>query len=341
METRGARSRGRTERLRPLAWLGLSAYLAASALVWSARWYWLGEIAASFAWHLGLAGLVASASAWLVASRRVALATAALALSHAGPELLLFLPGEPSPSSAAGRATAELRIANCNLLYDNREHAAFARFLREQDLDLVVCEEVTAAWRAALEDLRADYPHLALAPAPERWTPDTWGTAILSRRPFVSVRRHELPSPAQRPLLEVELELDGEPLVLRGVHPMRAGKAWRLALRDEALDALGRLPWPPRSVLVGDLNVTSTSPVFTRLLAASGLRDSRQGFGRQPSFVLRTRLCDLAIAIDHVLVGEALAVLERRIVDLPGSDHEAVVVRLARRADGEPAPLAR
>lgn len=322
--------------LRALALLGLAGYVAASLLVWSARWFWLGEIAASFAWQLGTAGLAASALAWIVGARRVACATALLAIVHAGPELSLYLPA-PHPSGAQARSTAGssaardvLRLANCNLLFDNHEEAAFARFVREHELDLVVCEEVTPPWRALLESLRSTHPHLWLSPAPETWSADTWGTAILSRRPFLAARRIAFASQAQRPLMEVEIELDGSAITVRGAHPMRAGKAWRLELRDEVLDALAALPWEPDGVLVGDLNVTSTSPVFARLLARSGLADSRRGFGRQPSFVVRTRLVDLPIAIDHVLVGPALHVLERSTAAIPGSDHAAVIVDLVR-----------
>ena len=43
------------------SWSGVGAVLLATLLVFSARWFWLGEIAASFAWQLGWASLLGAA----------------------------------------------------------------------------------------------------------------------------------------------------------------------------------------------------------------------------------------------------------------------------------------
>jgi endonuclease/exonuclease/phosphatase (EEP) superfamily protein YafD len=323
----------RARALRALALLACAAYVGASVLVWSAPRFWLGELAASFAWHLGLAGLAGAALAWLVSARGVATLTFVLGFVHVWPELSLSLPTRSRPAAeGAPMSETGLVLASCNLLHDNEEHEAFLRWVAEEDPDVLLCYELSGAWRAALEELRAEYPHVLWSPAPESWTPDTWCTAVFSRVPLERTRLIELPSAGQRPPMEAVLRLGGRELLLRGAHPMRAGRAWRLALRDEALDTLGAEPWPEASVLAGDLNVTSSSPVFARLVGASGLSDSRRGFGRQPSFTVRTGLLDLPIAIDHVLVGRGVQVLERRAVALPGSDHHAVVARLALAA---------
>lgn len=73
--------------------------------------------------------------------------------------------------------------------------------------------------------------------------------------------------------------------------------------------------------------------MFGRLLEATGLRDSRRGFGRQPTFTTAQPIAGLEIAIDHVLVSDSVRVLDRRIVALEGSDHKSVVVRVAARAN--------
>jgi endonuclease/exonuclease/phosphatase (EEP) superfamily protein YafD len=80
-------------------------------------------------------------------------------------------------------------------------------------------------------------------------------------------------------------------------------------------------------VLVGDLNTTSWSPFFSDLLSASGLRDSRLGYGVEatwPWFPLPLR-----IPIDHCLVSSHFDVKARRVGRNVSSDHRPIVVELA------------
>lgn len=302
---------------------------ASSLLVWSASFFWLGEVAASLAWYLGLVVFALTPIALAVGARISAAVLLALALAHAGPELWLYLPdGQAGPPDGARDPGAEtMTLASCNLLFGNTDHDALRELLADERPDVVVCSEVSLRWKRVLDGLD-DYPHRLYSPPPETWNPDTWGTAILSRRPFVDTALVPVPSGASRPIMEARLVLAGRTVTVRGAHPMRPGKPWRLALRDEVLALLGELEWDAHGIVAGDLNVTSSSPRFRALLASSGLRDSRRGFGRQPTFaVLRPRLGPW-VAIDHVAVGEGLRVLERRTVALRGSDHLAVVARL-------------
>jgi endonuclease/exonuclease/phosphatase (EEP) superfamily protein YafD len=86
------------------------------------------------------------------------------------------------------------------------------------------------------------------------------------------------------------------------------------------------------SIVMGDLNCTSWSPYFADLLRLSGLRDSRLGFGIQPSWTGNTRF--MAIPIDHVLVSHEIDVLDRHTGSKIGSDHLPVLVDLSVPADG-------
>ena len=322
-------------RTRIAAKMGFAAYVAASLLVWSARWFWLGEVAASFAWHLGLAGFAATILLLATRSRRIALLTIALSTAHAGPELWLFLPdsraGGTAPQESASPA-AELSIASCNLLWGNTDRASFDEWLTEHDPDVLVCLEVSPKWREVLESSDG-YHHILLSPLPSQWNRTTWGTAILSKRPFESTRLLQIPSGKSRPLMEAKMRIGSRTVTIRGAHPMRAGAAWRLDLRDEVLNRLANLDWDDAGLLLGDLNATSTSPVFGDLVERTGLRDSRAGFGRQPTYTLDKLMPGLSIAIDHILVGEAIRVVERKTVTLPGSDHLSVFARVVVDSD--------
>lgn len=309
---------------------GLAALVLGTLLAWSARWFWVGEIATSFTWHLGLVSLAAALSLGLARRPRLAATALILAGVHLAPELALELPAPDT--EVLSEEPASLTIATCNLLWRNRRHAQLLAWIGRVDPDIVAFQEVSPRWRRVLESLSASYPTLLLSPPAAEWNRGTWGTAILARVPAADLQLIPPPDGIFRPLMQLTTVLAGEPLVLRSAHPIRPGRAWRTHDRNVVLDLFEEQDWTGNSLLLGDLNVTSTSPAFTDLLQATGLRDSRAGFGRQPTYTTNHLIPGLSIAIDHVLVSAGLDILERRTEDLPGSDHRNVIVRLAARS---------
>jgi len=79
-------------------------------------------------------------------------------------------------------------------------------------------------------------------------------------------------------------------------------------------------------VLMGDFNTTPWSRLFARLVARTGLCDSRAGFGVQATFP--SDMAVIRIPIDHVLASCAIGVRARRIGPQVGSDHLPVIVDL-------------
>ena len=190
--------------------------------------------------------------------------------------------------------------------------------------------EVSPPWRAQLPRLVERYPHFAFYPeSASVWSIEEGGTGIFSRLPLEHAAIH--PGAQQtRPVVEARVRVGGRPVTLRLLHPPRPGKPWRIEARNEALRRLAEdFEWDGASILMGDLNATSYSPVFGDLLTVTGLRDSRQGFGRLPSWESRKWVSGLWLCLDHVLVGDDLVVLDRRADELPGSDHRVALARLA------------
>lgn len=307
---------------------GLATLLGGSLLVWSARWFWLGEIAASFAWYLGLAGLAGTALLFLIRCPRMAVAALALAVLQLWPELSLWLPD--SRSGEVEDPGEVLTVVSSNLFWFNDDRREVTSWLERTSPDVIVFLELSSAWRGILESMSDEYPHQLYSPG-VGWDEETWGTAILSRRPVSTSRLIPVTGQGVRPVMEVVVELDGEPVVIRGAHPDRPGRAWRNEIRDAVLETAAALDWSGNGLLMGDLNTTGTSPVFGRLLETSGLRDSRRGFGRQPTYRTNVLIPGLQVAIDHVLVSDSIHVLERWTEQLPGSDHRTVVARVMLR----------
>jgi len=320
----------RLRRLRRSAvWLSISCVLVCSAAIFSARWFWLGELVASFEWQLGWCVLAAAGLLWLLRARRLALVAAALGAVHVAPESWLSL--EDAPHVSAGEASPRvLRVASANLLQPNWHYAEIAEALKRTDADVICVVELSGPMREVLERELSAWPHRVIATPTKRpydgkvWTTGVFSKLSLGTPSFAPV------TDSYAPLIEVHPECGVEGAVIRLVHLPRPGREWRVLARNEALANIAtEVEWTPLSIAVGDFNTTSHSPAFGDLLDATGLRDSRAGFGRQPSWWLRDFGVPLGIAIDHVLVGSEVEVRSRRTFTLPFSDHCGVVADLA------------
>ncbi|MCU0565239.1 MAG: endonuclease/exonuclease/phosphatase family protein [Oculatellaceae cyanobacterium Prado106] len=80
------------------------------------------------------------------------------------------------------------------------------------------------------------------------------------------------------------------------------------------------------TIVMGDLNTTMWSPIYRPLIHLTGLHNSRQGFGVQPSWVVD--IPAFQIPVDHCLVSPSFRVLNNRIGRDIGSDHYPLIADL-------------
>lgn len=312
--------------MRRRAALSLTAVLGlaglASALGLLARLWWPLELFAHFrVQYLAVSGLLAIGLAALGRYR-----TAGLAVGLAGFNLLWVAPAWLAERPAAGEA--QLRLVEINVNSQNTEHARVAAFLRAEDPDLLLLLEVNERWLSALEPLAGAYPHRIARPRG-----DNFGIALWTRLPVTRLEIARLGSGL--PSVVVELRTPSGRLTLVGTHPPPPAGASLADERDQQLHAVAQQLSAAEGerVLLGDLNLTSWSPIFDDLIAQSGLVDTRRGFGLQATWP--AWFWPLSIPIDHCLISDGLRVVDRRVGPEVGSDHRPIVVDL--RFDGEPA----
>lgn len=217
------------------------------------------------------------------------------------------------------------RLVTANLANDRADAGAFARLVDSLEPDVVAVQELGLAQAEALARV---LPHGRLDPAR-----DHSGIGIGLRRPG---------SAAALPLARfagcvATLTLPGVgPVEIVNVHllaphvppPWRTLTTRRRQLR--ALLAYLRAASPGARAVVGDLNATPLWPAYRRLAArlTDAVAEAARGNGGRPA---RTwgpwpgspRL----LRIDHVLVS-GLVATSVRVLEIPGSDHDAVVVDL-------------
>jgi endonuclease/exonuclease/phosphatase (EEP) superfamily protein YafD len=307
--------------------LDLMLRLAAAALVLAtgcalaARHWWVFDLFSHFRLQYAIAAAILGAAALALRNRRTAALLAAVALLHGWAVGDLWLGGR----AIAAPGGLPFRVASANVWSANRTPEELLAFVRASDPDvLVLVDAERRRWRAALAELRALYPHRAPDVGPKG------GPVLLfSRFPVV---RAELARPprGRRPYLVAELTIDGQPLVVVGVHasspsPTGPGHSRR---RNRELDHIaGIVRDIARPVIVaGDFNATPWSPHFQDLIAEAGLRNAFEGqgyVGTWPSW-----FWPALIPIDHVLLKGPLAVAGVRAGPAIGSDHYPVIADL-------------
>jgi endonuclease/exonuclease/phosphatase (EEP) superfamily protein YafD len=257
------------------------------------------------------------AALWL-RSWRLAVLSAGLVAAH----LLLVVPSLTPAALPDGAASApRLRVVASNLYVGNPTPEQAAAALRELDPDVLVVAELDAAGLAGLRaaGVTDDLPHAVVDLSTRDET-----VGLFSRLPLREVSTRLIGS---RALPRATVEVGGTAIRLLPAHPLPPlpglEQLWRASLADLAGEA--RAQQGP-AVVAGDLNGDRDHAAFRRLVAA-GLRDAHDLRGRG---LARTWPAWLPVLhLDHVLVSDDLAVLDVREVEIPGSDHLAVVADLA------------
>lgn len=314
---------------------GLALALAASlpALVHPAarlmaRSDWRADLLTHFQVPALAASIVGAVAMGTLGRNRWASATlAALAVSQAMAVLKYDLSGNPALPAPGN--PPRLRVLMANVLATNPDHGAVLDLVRRERPDVIALVEFSAPWRRAMGPLRDSYPHRVEFPAGTR------GIALYSSLPILEEPGPRVVRPGGdgNPALVATLEFDGEPMHLWILHPPSPlGGDGRARGRAEFL-GLARLiaGRPGPTLVVGDMNRTDGSPSFDDFLRVSRLRDSRLGFGRQPSWPVGS---PYRIPIDHAFVSPELAVVGRRLGPPIGSDHLPMLVELAPAGAG-------
>lgn len=248
--------------------------------------------------------------------------SAAVAGTVAAVNLALIVPLYVSGSSPPGGGPT-VRILLANVHTANTNHEGVLEYVRASNPDVVVLEEVNYRWLQALAPLDASHPY-----AVKEQRSDNFGIALWSHRPFEESSTRFF-GEAGLPSISVRLRVGSQPLSIVATHPLPPTSEESVGLRNEQLSELARYvtSLSGARVVIGDLNTTSWSPCFERLENGTGLRDSRRGFGVQPTWP--AGLPWLSIPIDHCLVSSDVAVLSREVGPAIGSDHYPLLVELS------------
>ena len=230
----------------------------------------------------------------------------------------------PNPVVAEPGSSESLRILFANVYIDNQNYVELIRLIDREHPDIIGLVEYTPAWRTALEVLNADYPYSAQAPSGH----DAGGVSLWFRKPPVALETPKPLTPQGWPVAHGTFEFAGQARQIWVVHPFSPLGSVVGHDGTNELRAIGKRVKSAEGsrIVVGDMNTTDGSAHFREFLGKTGLRDSRQGFGRQRSWPVDS---PYRIAIDHLFLSDDLAVISRRLGPSVHSDHFPLIVDLA------------
>ena len=241
-------------------------------------------------------------------------------LLTAGPVLVAW---GPRGQVTAGSPT--VRAMSWNLLLNNDDSRRVREVVDEVDPDLLLLLEYDEQWHEALAPLRSRYRHHLCQPRQS-----AYGIALYSRFPLTQKQLVEWgPRPTPAHQLMCDIQVPEHTLHFIGVHLSSPVNARRWEHRDRQLvlatEALGT-PREP-TLMMGDFNCVPWSTALRNMLAATGLRDSRLGFGFQGSWP--RGLGPLKIPIDQALVTPNVQILNRSVGPGAASDHLPIILDLS------------
>jgi endonuclease/exonuclease/phosphatase (EEP) superfamily protein YafD len=234
-----------------------------------------------------------------------------------------YLPSEPPVElSEQPKVIGRFKLMQMNVHTESQTYAEARDAIHKLNPDVISLNEVSETWLQNLRPVLQQYPYRV-----ENARDDNFGIALYSKLPFAKSKIHWFVTGGVPSALGA-LTFNKQVVTILSTHPLPPLIPGYFNERNEQLMAIAqkRMSLGAHLVVVGDLNATPYSPTFKEFSEASGLRDSRRGFGYQaswPSF-----FPPLWIPIDHILVSDFINVRHREIGPAFGSDHLPVMAEL-------------
>ncbi len=296
--------------------------------------------------QLLIAGLACLCVLIFVQTRLVALGVVLVCISMV--ELAGFAFADGVDSEITADDAAVVSMMQYNVLQSNTDYDAIAGRINDEDADVVVLSETTSQHLVEITArLDTDYPYVLAQPWDDQETHVGGGMAILSTRPLDQAAVPTEASPDFRPMIAATMQVDSEEVLVVGLHlPASRSDHDKVALRELQLDTtveLVRLHRGP-AVVIGDLNITPTSPLYRNLLGDLEWHDPHRTVGWRTTWSFGN--VPVGLPIDHALVSNDIAFRRYDVGDGGGSDHNTLMVDIEvlghahrdRAADDEPTP---
>ena len=331
-------------------WLAMLFACIGTTVGFFGRHWWVFELASHFPLQYSAILLTSGLICLYLGNYKTTIIAGAFALAN----LYLIVPSDTEVHAKAPstyRESRKFRALLINVNHGNHDYEKVRRFISLTDADFIVLLEVNEQWLEELQPIEVAYPyskryfHIHVHAEGQilfrstgnfpnsfpgskdrrRLPLKDYGIVLFSRIPLEDADI-KLIGKVGNPSVTARFNIDGQRFTLIVTHPDSPVSKARAKNRNQQIAALGQLISSRQgtTIVLGDLNMTPWSPFFRDFLTKTGMRDSRDGFGLQPTWPVRFPL--FWIPIDHCLVSPNVIVHNRTIGPDIGSDHYPVVV---------------
>ena len=299
--------------------IGYLSFLA-FAVTWLAQYSWLIDLLCNFQVLLFWAMLLGCILFLALRKWRTLIVLGCVTAFSGWLVFSIYLPAKRSSSNSS------LSVLSCNVYHENNDYDQFSKLVREVDPDIFVVLEFTPKWQIALQPFEKSYPFRITEPRVFGA-----GVGVYSRVELLDKRVFELidSSIHDCPVIKTRIKLNNRSIHLFTVHTLSPRYPDFKKIRDQEIDALADLvnDFQGEKIVAGDFNATTWLPSMRRFLKYSGLKDSRQGFGIQPTWPQSMVIS--RIPIDHVFISEGIEVHKRTVLGNVGSDHFPILIEVS------------
>lgn len=239
---------------------------------------------------------------------------------------ILILMMEIAPFYIGGNKNINLtnttKIICINLLSSNTEFKMVEGYISQNNPDLIILQEFNTRWQSQLEPKLQDYPYRLTIPRD-----DNFGMALYSKVRVTNLKALAI-GDIGVPSIQGEIELGSTTTQLIATHPLPPIGADYFQYRNTQLAALGSYIAGLNSeiILIGDLNTSSYSTHFKKLISTAKLIDTRRGFGELTTWP--TWFSPARTTLDHCLISAGLSVKSRKVGNNICSDHLPISVKI-------------
>jgi endonuclease/exonuclease/phosphatase (EEP) superfamily protein YafD len=285
--------------------------------------HWFADLLANLRMQQLIGLLVAFGLCLWVGNRRLACLAIILIAIHA-PSFRSALPPPTTDTTPSS-----ITVTFANTLTSNWSVDTIATDLVRNDPDVIAVLELSSILQAKLaKELSSAYPHSIARPLDH----SNFGIGLYSKHPLHD--RDVFPLNLEIESIAVTVSIADQNYRILATHPLPPMGATGFRHRNEHLQQLAdrintfqsKSP-ETHVILVGDLNLTPWSPIFSDLEKHSGLRQARSGFSVKPTWY-RFPLFPFGLMLDHGLISKNMHCISHQVGPDIGSDHRSVTLEL-------------
>jgi endonuclease/exonuclease/phosphatase (EEP) superfamily protein YafD len=324
----------------PSDWFAIIVCLGASLTLF-ARHFWFADIIANLRIQLVL-GLLGTLAILLLLRRwRMVLLVTVVTIWQASWLVSGFYPtalSTPTTRSADVAAKVDqpnqLKVFLANVLTRNQQHGHITEQIRQADPDLIVILELSSKLKANLHrEFGASHKYSVSEPQDD----GNFGIGMWSRFPLTDVSIFHLKS-EWFPSIEADVEFNSRRIRILATHPIPPMGSHNFSHRNQHLALLAKRIQQQRhddltqpTLVLGDLNLTPWSPLFSDFCESTELENAAGGYGLQPTWYAGSSdSFPFGLVLDHALHSRELRCVQREVLPENGSDHRALIFRFSQ-----------